>query len=1092
MVTPPVMTLMVMMVAGLGVVSGFNIYTEHAQILSGPEKTHFGYNVALWSTKIGQKRLVIGAPLGKNSTAGNQTWPLGNIHVCEPLSDQCDPDPRLPNLLSDDTSTRAIDFGSIIRKQGIGFGETLYTANQPSSKLVACAPRYVKIMEHVYLQARGICYVLDDVFASPEIIYPFPNDCFKVRGRCNLNTGVYTGRSMTGFSASILQGEEAVISGAPFAFSGSGLLIKTIENRPTVRNFHTDPTYLIGWATVTGRFNGVTEMIATSSSLDVYGIITFYYQSMFQVPRKLQGKDVGVQFGYSLGVGDIDGDGTDDLLVGAPLAKGIEGAPDCGRVYIYYSPVNQYPPWASPLVLAGREPWGRFGQAVTSPGDLNQDGYDEVVVGSPFDGGGVVYVFNGAAQGLIAIPAQEIRASEFSPGIRGFGFSLDGGVDMDDNGYPDLIIGSPESDNAVFLRSSPVVSLEGFVMFDPSIVVLGKRSCTVITDDVVCFNLEFDLKYSSKTKFEYLQIHLVIKLDPVHDRLAFIANQQTTLNVTREIESVDQPPVKWTIPVYVKTGRPRLDAPIEVDATASLKSHLVRLGTQSSKLEVPTILDQLNPVDLRAEARLTCADPTTCFSKPDLLLQTTAPTQLVIGDGALAVEVQLVVREDAAFAVKLFLVTPTHLVFVRVSGEDTIPACVKEPPQTLTSHELSALTCRFTSDLYKNKKVFMTFHFEYNPETLLNQWVTNDLDEINLQLSVTSDSVDLNEEDNNVNLIIPVFTHVHLQLSVMSDPDIVEGKLNETASQEMLNRNELLSPRQLGPAFTQRFSVLNHGPSPVFGLQMLVEVPVELTDGQPVWYLVEEPRTSGPVYCSSPPLNPRDYNFTEQDTNDILNGDTIDDQILDPTNTTPQATQEPPRRLRRREADDEGVLMNPIDDDNVTLRTDDDNDMKTKSEIVPLTIDCQQVPCQLITCNVSSLKAGSSVSLSVSGYAVIATLKKMRNRSLGLESRMKAEVTYLYSQLTGNLVNVTDSTHVIIITPPEVAPVTILWWHWLLIVLVSCIIIVTLMVIMKRLGFFKRKRAPKKDSEMLMKNDQRQTMMNDGKKEEQRNGEEED
>ncbi|KAG7155527.1 Integrin alpha-5-like [Homarus americanus] len=783
MVTPPVMTLMVMMVAGLGVVSGFNIYTEHAQILSGPEKTHFGYNVALWSTKIGQKRLVIGAPLGKNSTAGNQTWPLGNIHVCEPLSDQCDPDPRLPNLLSDDTSTRAIDFGSIIRKQGIGFGETLYTANQPSSKLVACAPRYVKIMEHVYLQARGICYVLDDVFASPEIIYPFPR-----------------------------------------------LLIKTIENRPTVRNFHTDPTYLIGWATVTGRFNGVTEMIATSSSLDVYGI-----------------------FGYSLGVGDIDGDGTDDLLVGAPLAKGIEGAPDCGRVYIYYSPVNQYPPWASPLVLAGREPWGRFGQAVTSPGDLNQDGYDEVVVGSPFDGGGVVYVFNGAAQGLIAIPAQEIRASEFSPGIRGFGFSLDGGVDMDDNGYPDLIIGSPESDNAVFLRSSPVVSLEGFVMFDPSIVVLGKRSCTVITDDVVCFNLEFDLKYSSKTKFEYLPGS---------------RTRQTCLYR----EPTDH------------TGRPRLDAPIEVDATASLKSHLVRLGTQSSKLEVPTILDQLNPVDLRAEARLTCADPTTCFSKPDLLLQTTAPTQLVIGDGALAVEVQLVVREDAAFAVKLFLVTPTHLVFVRVSGEDTIPACVKEPPQTLTSHELSALTCRFTSDLYKNKK------------------------------------------------------------------------------------------------------------------------------------------------------------FTEQDTNDILNGDTIDDQILDPTNTTPQATQEPPRRLRRREADDEGVLMNPIDDDNVTLRTDDDNDMKT--------------------CNVSSLKAGSSVSLSVSGYAVIATLKKMRNRSLGLESRMKAEVTYLYSQLTGNLVNVTDSTHVIIITPP--------------------------------LGFFKRKRAPKKDSEMLMKNDQRQTMMNDGKKEEQRNGEEED
>lgn len=66
----------------------------------------------------------------------------------------------------------------------------------------------------------------------------------------------------------------------------------------------------------------------------------FYTKALDRLPRPVfYGEDIGGKFGYSLGAGDIDGDGITDLLVGAPFAPHSSGlAPDAGKVYIYYSP----------------------------------------------------------------------------------------------------------------------------------------------------------------------------------------------------------------------------------------------------------------------------------------------------------------------------------------------------------------------------------------------------------------------------------------------------------------------------------------------------------------------------------------------------------------------------------------------------------------------------------------------------------------------------------------------------------------------------------------------------------------------------------
>lgn len=78
-------------------------------------------------------------------------------------------------------------------------------------------------------------------------------------------------------------------------------------------------------------------------------------------------------------------------------------------------------------------------------GDIIKKGCDSLAVGAPYDGEegkGVVYIYNGDRHGLIEKPIQKIEAEDFSMDLRTFGFSLAGNVDMNDDEYPDLIIGN--------------------------------------------------------------------------------------------------------------------------------------------------------------------------------------------------------------------------------------------------------------------------------------------------------------------------------------------------------------------------------------------------------------------------------------------------------------------------------------------------------------------------------------------------------------------------------------------------------------------------------------------------------------------------
>lgn len=94
-----------------------------------------------------------------------------------------------------------------------------------------------------------------------------------------------------------------------------------------------------------------------------------------------------------------------------------------------------------PILLHGRSyPGSRFGTGIASIGDINHDSYADVAISAPYERDtGVVYIFLGGREGLGKNYAQIIAPENFNVypniknSVKGFGFSISKGVDVDKN-----------------------------------------------------------------------------------------------------------------------------------------------------------------------------------------------------------------------------------------------------------------------------------------------------------------------------------------------------------------------------------------------------------------------------------------------------------------------------------------------------------------------------------------------------------------------------------------------------------------------------------------------------------------------------------
>uniref|UniRef100_A0A8B9BK75 Integrin subunit alpha 7 n=1 Tax=Anser brachyrhynchus TaxID=132585 RepID=A0A8B9BK75_9AVES len=217
----------------------------------------------------------------------------------------------------------------------------------------------------------------------------------------------------------------------------------------------------------------------------------------------LRGEQLTSAFGYALAVLDLNSDGWMDLVVGAPhffeRKEEIGGA-----AYVYVNPAGHWDA-AAPLRLNGTR-GSMFGVALGAAGDLNQDGFEDLAVGAPFDGAGKVYIYHGSNLGIVAKPAQVLDGE--GVGVTAFGYALSGGLDVDGNLYPDLLVGSL-SDTVVLYRARPVVHVSRNVSLVPPNIDLEQSNCQhqegVCVDVRACFSYTASpASYSPPLVLEYV------------------------------------------------------------------------------------------------------------------------------------------------------------------------------------------------------------------------------------------------------------------------------------------------------------------------------------------------------------------------------------------------------------------------------------------------------------------------------------------------------------------------------------------------------------------------------------------------------------
>ena len=224
----------------------------------------------------------------------------------------------------------------------------------------------------------------------------------------------------------------------------------------------------VGDVVIGASFAGLDEASRTGESYVVFGTTSGLPAELdlLNLDKNngflLKGIDPGDRAGVSVaGAGDVNGDGLDDLLVGAFKAR-PDGKFLAGESYVVFGTVAGFPSsfdlsslnGTNGFTLKGADPGDHFGGAVSRAGDVNGDGIDDIIIGAHFAdqgpgfGAGKSYVVFGTQSGFP--PEFEVSSLSSSSGIvlngvdrtDGFGVSVGGAGDINGDGLNDLIIGA--------------------------------------------------------------------------------------------------------------------------------------------------------------------------------------------------------------------------------------------------------------------------------------------------------------------------------------------------------------------------------------------------------------------------------------------------------------------------------------------------------------------------------------------------------------------------------------------------------------------------------------------------------------------------
>uniref|UniRef100_A0A6Q2WY12 Integrin alpha-2 domain-containing protein n=1 Tax=Esox lucius TaxID=8010 RepID=A0A6Q2WY12_ESOLU len=451
-------------------VAGFNLDTSMPLTKEGKKGSFFGFSLALHQQLTPEPKswILVGAPRARGKGPMRNQHP-GALYRCPITGEEFDCEhvdiDQDVNLGRESKDNQWL--GVTVKSQGIG------------GKVVTCAHLY-ELRQRVGLASEtrdpvGRCYVLSEDLTERDDLDGGEWKFCEGRPQGHEQFG----SCQQGLSAAFTPDNQFIMFGAPGTYNWKGLLFmaspvedalvyKTLEphsNRPMFQDVAQN-SYL-GFSVDSAKGimsrSELTFVAGAPRANHTGAVVLLRKDNVYRlVPQHLLwGEELASSFGYSVATADLNNDGWTDLIVGAPNYFDRK-AEIGGAVYVFLNPFGNWE-YARPIRLNGTYD-SMFGLSVNNVGDLDKDGYDDIAVGAPFDGDGKVFIYRGTSSGIDTKPSQILDG--VNEGVKRFGYSISGGMDMDGNLYPDLAVGSL-GDKMVLYRSRPVIHVTRDILIEP-------------------------------------------------------------------------------------------------------------------------------------------------------------------------------------------------------------------------------------------------------------------------------------------------------------------------------------------------------------------------------------------------------------------------------------------------------------------------------------------------------------------------------------------------------------------------------------------------------------------------------------------------
>ncbi|XP_032704942.1 LOW QUALITY PROTEIN: integrin alpha-IIb [Lontra canadensis] len=1000
-----------------------NLDPRQLTLYTGPNGSHFGFSLDFYKDNHGRVAIVVGAP----RTLGPSQEETGGVFLCpwKAEGSQCT---LLPFDLNDETRhVGSYTFQTFKSRQGLGASVVSWKDN-----IVACAPwqhwNALEKTEEAEKTPVGGCFLAQLQNGARAEYSP----C-----RANTMSQVYQKNGFNdrrcceaGFSSVVTQAGELVL-GAPGGYFFLGLLarapIATIVSsyRPGTLLWHVasqsftldsyEPEYedgYRGYSVAVGEFDGdlnTTEYVlgapTWSWTLGAVEILNSYHQTL----HKLHGEQMASYFGHSVTVTDVNGDGRHDLLVGAPLymeSRADHKLAEVGRVYLFLQPRGHHVLGTPSLLLTGTQLYGRFGSAIAPLGDLDRDGYNDVAVAAPYggpSGRGQVLVFLGGSEGLSSRPSQ-ILDSPFPAGS-GFGFSLRGATDIDDNGYPDLLVGAYGANKVAVYRAQPVVMASVRLLVQDSLNPAVKNCVLPQTQKrVTCFNIQMCVGATGHNIPQQLPINAELQLDrqkPRQGRRTLLLNSLLVDTTLRLDLGGRESPICHTTMAFLRDEADFRDklSPIVLSLNVSLQP-------RKDGVAPAVVLHGDTHVQEQTRIILDCGEDDVCVPQLQLSASMMGSPLLIGANNVLELRMVAANEGEGAYEAQLAVHLPAGAHYMRaisdVKGFERLICNQKK------ENETKMVLCELGNPMKRNARIGITMLVSV--ENLEEAG-----DHVSFWLQIRSKNSQ-NPNSEAVLLDVPVRAEAHVELRGNSFP----ASLVVIAEED--NREN--SSNIWGPKVEHTYELHNNGPSTASGLRLSLCLPGQSQPSDLLYIVDIQPQ--GGLQCSPQPTpNPYKLNW----------------RLPTPS---PSPTSPGRHKRERRQASLPG------------------SDQPARPQD-PILLSCDWGPHTVVQCELREMARGQRAMVRVLAFLQLSSLQQRPLDQFVLQSQAWFNVSslpYAVPALSLPSGEALVQTQLLRALERDIP----IWW--VLVGVLGGLVLLTLLVLaMWKVGFFKRNRPPLEEDE---------------------------